>query len=71
MGMSLKICKTCSRPDSCSRAARCLGDECPTCDGKGQLDHPENPSVEKWDCPDCDSTGKADIPICAAMRNNY
>lgn len=69
--MSVKPCQTRPRPDTCIRVGRCMGDDCPTCNGEGMLEHPEKPSAEKWECPDCDGTGKADFPFCGAMRNNY
>lgn len=66
--MSLKTCETCSRPDMCSRAGRCLGDDCPTCEGKRKLYTGWECDVKWIECFDCGGTGKAEIPICAAMR---
>lgn len=34
--------------------------ECPTCEGTGWIDHPEDVDPEEWDydCPDCGGSGE-------------
>ena len=68
--MSIKICETCTRPTDCSGRGRCLGDDCPTCDGQGRVAPLWEADLDGRECPDCSGTGKADYPVCAAMRKD-